>query len=82
MFNQITFKEKIIMNKYAIIIEEKRVHFTIIEAENEDSAREQAAGLNVSDYIKSDIGGNWDVEHIREFPFQTNDDLIIKETIG
>jgi hypothetical protein len=70
------------MNKYGMIIEEKRVHFAIIEAENEDSAMEKAAELDVSDYIRSDIDGKWQVEYMRKFSPQTPDDLITKQIIG
>jgi hypothetical protein len=67
------------MNKFGIIIEEKRVHFVIVEAEDEDSACEKAAGLGYDDYHKSDIDGTWEVSSCRKYSAKVPDDKIAKE---
>lgn len=67
------------MNKFGIIIEEKRVHFVIVEAEDEDSAFEKAAELGYDDYHKSDIDGTWEVSTCRKYSANVSDDKIARE---
>jgi hypothetical protein len=67
------------MSKFGIIIEEKRVHFVIVEAEDEDSACDKAAGLGYDDYHKSDIDGTWEVSTCRKYSVKVSDENIIKE---
>lgn len=75
-------REDITMNKYGMIVEEKRVHFVIVEAEDEDRAFEIAAEMGVDDYDQTDIGGDWDVTTCQKFKISESDKVIAKKVLG
>ena len=50
------------MPRYRMIVEETRVHYHVIDAPDEASARDAVASLRAEQYTEPDASGRWDCD--------------------